>query len=85
VNGAQSIFWERADVFTASVHVDPGGFPHFLGFANECGAGDGEGANMNLPLAPGSGDDEWIAAVETLTRSIAAEALVVALGVDGSG
>ena len=22
-NGAQSIFWERADVLTASVHVDP--------------------------------------------------------------
>ncbi len=53
-NGAHSIFWERADVFTASVHADQGEgwFPHFLGFANERGAGDGEGANMNLPLAP---------------------------------
>jgi acetoin utilization deacetylase AcuC-like enzyme len=32
-NGAQSIFWERRDVFTGSVHVDPGAgwFPHFLG------------------------------------------------------
>ena len=32
-NGAQAIFWERNDVFTGSVHVDPatGWFPHFLG------------------------------------------------------
>ena len=32
-NGAQSIFWDRPDVLTASVHVDPeaGWFPHFLG------------------------------------------------------
>ena len=34
-NGAQSIFWERNDVFTGSVHVDPetGWFPHYLGTA----------------------------------------------------
>ena len=52
-NGAQSIFAERTDVLTASVHVDPaaGWFPHFLGHADEtCG-----GTNRNLPLAPGSG------------------------------
>ena len=32
-NGAQAIFWERGDVLTGSVHVDPraGWFPHFLG------------------------------------------------------
>ena len=38
-NGAQSIFWNHDDVLTASVHVDPGAgwFPHFLGFADECG------------------------------------------------
>ena len=62
-NGTQAIFYDRADVLTASVHVDPGAgwFPHFLGFADETGAGDGEGANRNLPLAPGAGDAEWLA------------------------
>ena len=50
-NGAQAIFYERADVLTGSVHVDPaaGWFPHFLGLAGETGGG----ANRNLPLAPG--------------------------------
>ena len=56
-NGAQEIFWERGDVFTASVHVDPatGWFPHFLGAAAERGAAPGAGANLNLPLPPGHG------------------------------
>ena len=83
-NGAQSIFWNRGDVLTASVHVDPaeGWFPHFLGFADEVGA-----ANLNVPLTPGSSDDVWLAGVDRLVdaaRAHASEALVVALGVDAA-
>jgi acetoin utilization deacetylase AcuC-like enzyme len=83
-NGAQAIFWERDDVLTGSVHVDPGAgwFPHFLGFADEVGA-----ANLNLPLPPGSGDATWLAALDRLTAAAeehGAEALVVALGVDAA-
>jgi len=83
-NGAQAIFWERDDVLTASVHVDPGAgwFPHFLGFADETGP-----ANVNLPLPPGSGDAIWLAAVDRLAATVkehGCEALVVALGVDAA-
>jgi acetoin utilization deacetylase AcuC-like enzyme len=83
-NGAQSIFWDRGDVLTASVHVDPeeGWFPHFLGFADEVGA-----ANLNVPLTSGSGDDVWLAGVDGLVdaaRAHGSEALVVALGVDAA-
>jgi acetoin utilization deacetylase AcuC-like enzyme len=88
-NGAQAIFWEREDVLTVSVHADPadGWFPHFLGFANERGAGRGEGANVNLPLPAGTGDEAWLAAVAhagDTVRAYGAEALVVALGVDAA-
>ena len=88
-NGAQAIFWERDDVFTGSVHVDPGAgwFPHYLGFADERGARAGVGANLNLPLPPGSGDREWLAAIDVLVdaaRAHASEALVVPLGVDAA-
>src|SRR6185437_6198465 len=84
-NGAQSIFWREEDVLTGSVHVDPGAgwFPHFLGFAQETG----DGANRNLPLAPGSAGEPWLAAVAELAewvRAGGAEALVVALGVDAA-
>src|SRR5215470_7882535 len=59
-NGTQELFLGRDDVLTASVHVDPGAgwFPHFLGFAAE-----NDEANLNLPLAPGAGDEGWLAAV----------------------
>ena len=85
-NGTQAIFWEDPDVLTASAHVDPGAgwFPHFLGFEDETG----EGANRNITLAPGTGDEGWTAAVRTLADWVAgrgAEALVVALGVDAAG
>ncbi len=88
-NGAQDIFWERDDVFTGSVHVDPreGWFPHFLGTDAERGAGAGTGANLNLPLPPGTGDALWVRAVAELAqaaRNHGVEALVVALGVDAA-
>jgi len=88
-NGTQDIFWYRSDVLYASVHVDPaaGWYPHFVGHADEVGEGDGAGATMNRPLAPGTADDEWLAAVAQLAdaaRRHASEVLVVSLGVDAA-
>jgi acetoin utilization deacetylase AcuC-like enzyme len=88
-NGTQAIFWERADVLYASLHVDPGAgwFPHVLGYAGERGAGEGEGWTSNVPLAPGTGDDSWTAAVIELTTWLhgsGCSALVVSLGVDAA-
>ena len=82
-NGTQEIFWNADDVRVASVHVDPGAgwFPHYLGFADETAGG----ANLNSPVPPGSGDDDWLAAVRKAadwTRG--ADALVVPLGVDAA-
>ena len=89
-NGAQQIFWERDDVLTGSVHVDPaaGWFPHFLGTAAERGAGAGLGASLNVPLPPGARDGDWLAAVAELVRwscDRGAETIVLALGVDAAG
>jgi acetoin utilization deacetylase AcuC-like enzyme len=88
-NGTQEIFYERADVLVGSIHVDPGAgwFPHFLGFADETGTGGGAGANKNLPLAPGTGDEGWLDAVKELAtwaRVGRAASLVVPLGVDAA-
>jgi acetoin utilization deacetylase AcuC-like enzyme len=85
-NGTQAIFWDDTEVLTGSVHVDPGAgwFPHFLGFASETGRA---GSNRNLPLAPGTGDEAWLAAVTELAGwagERGAGALVVALGVDAA-
>lgn len=85
-NGTQAIFYERADVFCASVHGDPQTeYPYFLGYADERGAGAGVGANLNLPLARGTEFARWRAALAhalQAIRAFGAEALVVSLGVD---
>ncbi len=85
-NGTQSIFYERADVLTVSIHGDPlTEYPFFLGHADERGAGAGQGFNLNLPLPRGTGFGAWRAALQqaiAAVRSFGAQALVVALGVD---
>lgn len=88
-NGTQEIFWQRGDVLYASLHVDPaaGWYPHFVGHADERGGGDGAGATLNVTLAPGTGDDGWLPALERLCEAAMAhgsEALVVSLGVDAA-
>jgi acetoin utilization deacetylase AcuC-like enzyme len=85
-NGTQEIFWERDDVLFVSLHGDPETeYPWFLGYADERGAGRGEGHTLNLPLPAGSGWTEYEAALETALEAIrryAPDALVVSLGVD---
>ena len=88
-NGTQAIFYNRPDVYYGSLHVDPGAgwFPHYAGYADERGTGAGEGTNTNLPLAPATGDDGWLAAVASLcdeVRRFGADVIVVSLGVDAA-
>ena len=82
-NGTQGIFWDRADVLTISLHADPSRYyPWYVGFAEETGA-----ANLNLPQPFGTGDAEWLAALDgacAAVREFRAEALVVPLGFDAS-
>ncbi len=52
-NGTQSIFYDRADVLTISIHQDRCFPPGYSGF-DERGQGAGEGCNLNIPLPAGS-------------------------------
>jgi acetoin utilization deacetylase AcuC-like enzyme len=85
-NGTQACFWGDPSVLYASLHVDPGmgWFPHTVGYADEV---DVSGTNRNLPLAPGTGDDGWMAGLDELCMVIAGfapDAVVVSLGVDAA-
>lgn len=88
-NGTQAIFYERADVFYASVHGDPQTeYPFFLGHADETGVGEGLGFNANFPLPAGAGNEDWFAALDAALlrlRAYAPELLIVSLGVDTYG
>ncbi len=85
-NGTQDIFYERGDVLTVSIHADPIRFyPFFWGYADETGAGDGRGANCNVPLPRGTGDDDYLRELDDVLTAIGdfkPGALVVALGLD---
>lgn len=85
-NGTQEIFWERDDVQFISLHGDPETeYPWFMGYADERGAGRGEGHTLNLPLPLGTRWDAYRAALDAALDAIgryAPDALVVSLGVD---
>jgi acetoin utilization deacetylase AcuC-like enzyme len=85
-NGTQLIFYARRDVPFVSIHASPAtDYPYFLGYADETGAGEGEGYNRNLPLPRGAGWDIWKDALETGCRWLSGcgvDAIVVSLGVD---
>ena len=87
-NGTQGIFYERPDVLTISIHADPVAYyPFVWGYAHERGAGPGLGANLNVPLPLGTGDDGYMQALlraKTMLDAFAPTALVVALGLDAS-
>ena len=54
-NGTQDIFYDRGDIFFASIHADPAtDYPFYWGHADETGEGAGEGATLNLPLPRGT-------------------------------
>ena len=85
-NGTQGIFYERADVMFVSVHADPISFyPWYAGHAEERGANSGQGYNLNLPLTRGSGDPQFLAAVEeglAAIRRYVPDLVLISLGFD---
>lgn len=85
-NGTQAIFYDRPDVFFASIHGDPRTeYPFYLGHTDETGAGAGQGANLNIPLPRGTDFARWSEGLEHALQAVSrfgADALVVSLGVD---
>jgi len=85
-NGTQGIFYARGDVLTVSIHADPERYyPFFWGYPQERGEGPGLGANRNLPIPRGTGDDGFLAALDQgleQIRSFAPDVLILALGLD---
>jgi len=67
-NGTQHIFEEDPTVFYFSCHQMPL-YPG-TGYARERGRGAGEGATLNVPLAPGDGDERFLAALERAAEAM---------------
>ena len=83
-NGTQEIFYERSDVLFASMHQWP--FYPGTGAESETGRGPGEDKTVNVALAAGTGDREFLRAMrDSIIPALAShqpEALVVSAGFD---
>ena len=84
--GIQEIFYERNDVLYVSTHGDPTNFyPAVAGFEDERGSGAGAGYNLNLPMAHGASEADFMAKLEVAlaaVKNFGADALVLSLGFD---
>jgi acetoin utilization deacetylase AcuC-like enzyme len=85
-NGTQAIFYEREDVMYLSLHAHPDQeYPYYLGYADETGEKEGQGANHNFPMYWGT---QWTVYRESLEKAVAhmqnysADVVLISLGVD---
>jgi acetoin utilization deacetylase AcuC-like enzyme len=88
-NGTQDIFYDSAEVLFVSLHADPDvSYPCFSGYAEERGAGPGEGFTRNFPLPRGIDEEGYRRALEQAVEEIerfGPRFLIVSLGVDTVG
>ena len=87
-NGTEAIFYDDPNVLTVSMHQE-GNFPPDKGDAEDRGTGAGEGYNVNIPLAPGAGDDAFVYAYDRIVRpklrDYKPDLIIIACGFDASG
>jgi acetoin utilization deacetylase AcuC-like enzyme len=86
-NGTEAIFYDDPAVLTISLHEDRM-FPLETGAAGDRGGPGAEGSNLNLPLAPGTGDAGYLYAFDRLVvpalDEFRPELLLVVAGVDAA-
>jgi acetoin utilization deacetylase AcuC-like enzyme len=85
-NGTQDIFYNSSQVYVANIHGDPASsYPHFTGYRNEIGIGEGKGFNVNFPLPHGTNNELYRSTLEKalqLIRKFQPECLIVSAGFD---
>lgn len=84
-NGTQAIFYDDPMVLTASIHQNPSNFYPGTGFGWQMGVSRGKGYNVNFPLDPGTGEDEYLNALDVVVQKVEAfepDVLAVIFGAD---
>jgi len=87
-NGTQSIYYERDDVLTLSIHQQRA-YPRGYTGEHDTGSGAGAGLNVNVPLPPGSGHEAYLYAMQRIVlpalERYRPQLIIVACGYDASG
>ncbi len=84
-NGTEAVFLTRPEVLTISLHQERN-YPLDTGAFNDRGEGPGQGANLNIPLPPGTGHAGYVEAMDRLVlpqlAAFRPDLIVVACGFD---
>jgi acetoin utilization deacetylase AcuC-like enzyme len=84
-NGSQNAFYEDPSVYYFSVHQ----FPHYPGTGkeDETGEEEGTGFTLNMPMAAGSGDVEYLEAFQSIlypaAQKFSPDFILISAGFDG--
>jgi acetoin utilization deacetylase AcuC-like enzyme len=85
-NGTQDIFYEDPQVLYMSIHQNGRTLYPGTGFVDEVGAGEGEGYKVNVPIPPGSSDEEYSCIMDEifvpLSEAFKPELIAVSAGFD---
>ncbi len=85
-DGVQKAYWDTKKVMTISLHESGRYLFPGTGASEEVGEGEGEGTAVNVPLAPYTGDTDYVWAfmqvVPPLVKAFKPDAIVTQLGAD---
>ncbi|MEP5732102.1 MAG: class II histone deacetylase [Sulfitobacter sp.] len=86
-NGTESIFYDRDDVLTLSLHQE-GNYPLHSGGLTDRGTGVGQGFAYNLPMHAGSGHTAYLHAMDRVVipalEAFKPDMIIVACGFDAA-
>lgn len=86
-DGTSEIFYDSRDVLYVSLHAHPSFAYPGKGFLAEIGKDEGEGYNVNIPLFPGTGDQEYLEAFDRVVipilEAFKPDIILVLAGFDG--
>lgn len=84
-NGTQNSFYSNSKVFFTSIHQHPLSLYPGSGFSSECGAGEGLGMTLNLPMPPRATGEDYrraFAKVQEAAESFKPQWLLLSAGFD---
>ena len=71
-DGVERIFWNDPRVMTISVHESGRALFPGTGWPGDIGGPDARGSAVNVALPPGTGDSEWLRAIESVVPQLVA-------------
>ncbi|MGO1509193.1 MAG: acetoin utilization protein AcuC [Actinomycetaceae bacterium] len=88
-DGVERVFWDDPDVVTVSIHEHPSSLFPGTGYPQDVGGPGARGSAVNVALQAGTGDAQWLRALEAvagpIVEAVRPDVLVTQHGCDSHG